>query len=121
MFRPITMMISMFCVAPLQGIASPPSATPKKELLAVDQAAAAVAATGDVDRILNIWADDAIVSFPGRPQAIGKQAIQKMVRANRSRPGFEITWTPTDAHVAHSNELGYTYGDVSHEDSGSRR
>ena len=102
-------LISVACFASPSLIVAESTAA-KKELLAADKAAAAVAATSDIDRILEIWSDDAIISFPGRPKVIGKKAIHKMVLANRAQPGFKITWTPSDGHVVSSNELGCTFG-----------
>lgn len=82
----------------------------RAELLATDRAWAAAAAAGDVDRVLSFWADDAVNYFSGAPVAEGIDAIRALVRRNRSRPGFSLSWEPETVVVARSGEFGYTTG-----------
>jgi ketosteroid isomerase-like protein len=68
---------------------------------------AAAAGSGDVERILSYWAEDAIVLPPDRPALIGKPAIREFVRQSLAAPGFSITWEPEAATVAPAGDLGY--------------
>lgn len=79
-------------------------------LKAADAAWSTAAAAGNVDEILTFWADDAVNYFPGAPPVRGKAAIEALVRQNRSRKGFRLTWKAADIQVAESGELGYTSG-----------
>jgi len=68
---------------------------------------AKVAATGDVERTLSYWADDAIVLEPDQHAHIGKAAIRQMVQASMKIPKFTITWSPESAVISKSGEIGY--------------
>jgi len=85
-------------------------AAERATLLQADKDWAAAAKAGDVQRIVTFWADDAINYYPGKPPAVGKQAIIELVKQNRSIPGFSLSWEPAHAEVAQSGELGYTSG-----------
>ncbi|HKI69538.1 MAG TPA: nuclear transport factor 2 family protein, partial [Verrucomicrobiae bacterium] len=80
----------------------------QEALLKTDQAWAAAAEAGDPERILTFWADDAINYFPGFPPAEGKAAIAELVKRNRSKPGFSLSWKPVKAVVGAAGNLGYT-------------
>jgi ketosteroid isomerase-like protein len=68
---------------------------------------AKVAATGDVERILTYWADDAIVLEPDQPAHIGKAAIRQMVQASMKIPKFSITWSPESGVISKGGDMGY--------------
>lgn len=91
----------------------------KRKLLDTDNAWASAAKVGDVNRVMAFWSDDAINFFPGMSPAKGKEAIHQLVERNRSRAGFSLTWEPTEAKVAASGDLGYTYGTFTLTVSGS--
>ena len=82
----------------------------RQELLDTDRAWASAAAAGDVQSLTDFWADDAINYFPNAPVAKGREAIEALVRRNRSRPGFSLKWEAAEAVVAASGDLGYTSG-----------
>ena len=82
----------------------------RQAILEADRAWAAAAASGDVQKLSSYWADDAVNFFPNQPVASGKEEIAELVRANRSLPGFSLSWTPTEAVVSESGDLGYSYG-----------
>src|SRR3954465_11718489 len=65
------------------------------------------AATGNMDVILNGWADDAVMMAPGLPPLEGKAAIRGYVEAASRLPGFKISWEPVTVHVARSGDLAY--------------
>jgi len=79
-------------------------------LLAADQAWAAAAAAGDIDRLSTYWAEDAVNYFPGAPVASGRASILELVGRNRSIPGFSLEWEATTAEVAEAADFGYTSG-----------
>jgi ketosteroid isomerase-like protein len=68
---------------------------------------ARAAATGDLDRVVSYWADDALVLPPDQPTMAGKAAIREFVRASREIPGFSITWEPEKASISDDGKLGY--------------
>lgn len=82
----------------------------RADLLQADKDWASAAAAGDIQRLTNYWADNAINFFPGAPVAKGKEAILQLVRQNRSQAGFSLRWEPTEAVVSKSGDLGYTWG-----------
>ena len=66
-----------------------------------------LAATGNLDSILNGWAEDAVMMPPGLPPLQGKDAIKQYVEAAMKLPGFTISWEPVSVHVARSGDLAY--------------
>jgi ketosteroid isomerase-like protein len=68
---------------------------------------AKAAESGDVERTLTYWADDAIVLEPDQPAYIGKVAIRQMVRTSMKIPKFKITWAPESAVMSKSGDIGY--------------
>ena len=65
------------------------------------------AASGDLERALVYWTDDAIVLPPDQPAVVGKDAIRAWVRQTSSIPGFSITWEPELATVSNGGDVGY--------------
>jgi len=65
------------------------------------------ASSGDVEKTLSYWADNAIVFSPGQPPLKGKNAIRGMVEGSYKIPGFHIHWEPDSAVVSESGDLGY--------------
>jgi ketosteroid isomerase-like protein len=83
-------------------------ADPAADLLEADRAFARVSAErGVADAFAQFLAEDAL-SLPdgGVPQR-GREAIVDELRAG---PAFELEWTPREAEVAASGELGWTWG-----------
>ena len=68
---------------------------------------AKAAASGDIDRVLSYWADDAIVLEPDQPAHVGKAAIRKMVEGSMKVPKFSITWAPENGVVSKGGGMGY--------------
>lgn len=92
------------------GCASSTSTNPATEQAALMQVSrdwAQASASGDVERIVSFWADDAVVLPPGQPAVVGKAAIREYVRAGLAMPGFSITWEPERASVSSSGDVGY--------------
>ena len=65
------------------------------------------AATGNVDAVVNYWAEDAVVMMAGLPTFTGKEAIRNYVAESFNVPGFAIAWEPLEAHVSASGDMGY--------------
>jgi ketosteroid isomerase-like protein len=80
----------------------------REALLKTDQEWAAEAASGDIDRIVSYWSDDAVVLPPNRPPLVGKAAIRKFVAESKTIPGFGISWKATRAVIAAAGDMGYT-------------
>jgi uncharacterized protein (TIGR02246 family) len=64
-------------------------------------------ATGDVEKVVGYWADDAVLIEPGMAVLRGKKDIRQMVEKSFKSPGFKISWEPQSAEVAESGDLGY--------------
>ena len=77
------------------------------------------ASTGDVEKTVSYWADDAVVMSAGQPSLSGKQAIREMVQESYKIPGFRITWQPQTVKVSESGDMAYLIEDsqVSFNDS----
>ena len=65
------------------------------------------AATGNVDAVVNYWADDAVVMMAGLPTFTGRDEIRSYVAESFNMPGFAISWEPLEAHVSASGDMGY--------------
>ena len=81
--------------------------TEAEKLMELSREWAKSAATDDIDKTLNYWADDALVMAPGQPALKGHDAIRKMLEGNANIPGFEVSWEPKEAFVSQSGDLGY--------------
>ena len=66
-----------------------------------------VASTGDVDKTVSYWADDALVMSAGQPPLKGKPAIRQMVAESFKMPGFRISWQPETVEVSESGDMAY--------------
>ena len=71
------------------------------------ESSSTAAASGDLERALVYWAEDAIVLPPDQPAVVGKDAIRAWVRQAASIPGFSITWEPELATVSNGGDVGY--------------
>jgi len=66
-----------------------------------------IGATGDIDKILTYWSDDAMLMIPGLPTIKGKDAIRKMIEGSKgSAP--KMSWdSPSSINVSESGDLAY--------------
>ena len=80
------------------------------EILRIDAEWARAAESGDLERILSYWSDDATLLPPGSPPLAGKAAIREYVAESLRMPGFHITWKTNEATVAASGDLAYGVG-----------
>ena len=104
---------SLFVASLLAACAVAPTASNQAAaLLQADRDWAAMAVDGgDVEKLISVWTDDAIVYPPGQPPVRGKAAIRAFVKASLAIPGFQITWVPREAAVSADATLGYTLGE----------
>ena len=70
-----------------------------------------VASTGDTEKTLSYWADDAIVMSSGQPQLNGKKEIKQMVEESFKIPGFKISWQPKSVQVSENGDMAYLLED----------
>ena len=70
-----------------------------------------VASTGDTEKTLSYWADDAILMSSGQPQLNGKKEIKQMVEESFKIPGFQISWQPKSVQVSESGDMAYLLED----------
>lgn len=65
-------------------------------------------ATGGGAAFASWFADDGVALGNGAAPLIGKVAIAKS--ANWSAKDYQLTWTPTDAMMGPTGDMGYTWG-----------
>ena len=89
--------------------AAPPAdqAAEERQLMETSREWSRAASTGDVDAVVNYWAEDAVVMMAGLPTFTGKEAIKAYVAESFSMPGFAIGWEPIEARVSASGDMGY--------------
>jgi len=63
------------------------------------------ASTGDLNAVLDYWADDAVLISGGQPPVRGKAALRSYLAEMLKTPGFRISWEPVEAKV--SGDMGY--------------
>ena len=66
-----------------------------------------VAASGDIEKTVNYWAENAVMMSAGQPVLNGKQAIRQMVEESFKMPGFRISWQPQSVEVSESGDMAY--------------
>jgi ketosteroid isomerase-like protein len=80
----------------------------RDRLLERDAAWARLAAeNGDVDEIVDYWTDDAIVVPAGMPEVVGRDALRQYVAGTRDIPGFQISWSSSDAELSADGTMGF--------------
>src|SRR5688572_17688045 len=65
------------------------------------------ASTGDIEKTLNYWDDDATILSPGQPTIKGKKAIREMLESTSKIPGFSISWEPVSVVVSEKGDMAY--------------
>jgi ketosteroid isomerase-like protein len=80
----------------------------RQRLLQRDSEWASLSSQGrDVDRILSFWTDDAVVYPPGMPVVSGKAALRAYVEGALAIPGFQITWTTSEARLSADGRMAF--------------
>lgn len=73
----------------------------------------------DVDKFVAYFASDATIYAPGMPAVTGADAIRKTYAEMAGAPGFSLSFTPAEAVVAASGDIGYTSGSYEMSMSGA--
>ena len=79
----------------------------KATLIQVSRDWAASLGSGDLDRIVSYWSDDAVLMPPDEPAIVGRSNIKAYVNGMMAIPGFSITWEPEQAMISASGDMGY--------------
>lgn len=70
------------------------------------------AASGDMQKVLSYWADDAVVIMAGQPAYKGKEQIAKMLEETSKIPGFKIGWEPQSVQISDKGDMAYLVEDM---------
>lgn len=87
-----------------------PEIDTKKEgetLMRTSREWSSVAASENVEKTLEYWADDAILVPAGEPALKGKAQIRQMIEGSFKHPSFRISWEPKTVEISKSGDLGY--------------
>jgi ketosteroid isomerase-like protein len=111
----VVAVLSLACQATAQ---KPAEKAPEKPAVDVAAEAASLRAaakalnesTGDLEKRLSFFSDDATLLGPGQGAIVGKAAIRTRATELKALPGFTVESETKTAEVAASGDLGYTYG-----------
>jgi uncharacterized protein (TIGR02246 family) len=67
-------------------------------------------ASKDADKVMNFYADDALLMTPGADAVQGKDAIRAELKQMLADPAISLTFQSSKVDVAKSGDLGYTAG-----------
>ncbi|MES2891941.1 MAG: nuclear transport factor 2 family protein [Bacteroidota bacterium] len=70
------------------------------------------ASTGDVEKTVAYWAENAVMFSAAHEPLNGKQAIRQMVEESFKIPGFKIGWQPSQVEVSESGDMAYILEDA---------
>lgn len=76
-------------------------------LMSLSREWSAVAGSGDLERTLSYWAEDAVMMAPGQAPIRGKAAIRKFVESSAAIPGFNVRWEPLEVHISALGDMAY--------------
>ena len=107
--------LSLACQATAQ---KPAEKAPEKPAVDVAAEAASLRAaakglaesSGDLEKRLSYFSDDATLLGPGQGAILGKAAIKARATELKALPGFTVESETKAAEVAASGDLGYTFG-----------
>ena len=90
-----------------------------EKLMQVSREWSKAAASGDTEKVLSYWSEDAVYISDSEGTLKGKNAIRQMIDESKNIPGFKISWEPTSAVISKSGDLGYLFEDsqISMQDS----
>jgi ketosteroid isomerase-like protein len=100
----------------LFGCSSPPQSPP--ETRAADEAAirqadiewAKTGETRDLDAMMTVYTEDAVVLAQDMALVTGKAEIRQALDKLYATPGISVRWGPVHVEVARSGEIGYVRG-----------
>jgi ketosteroid isomerase-like protein len=96
--------------SPAQVKGQPATRGPEQILREMEVRFAAVVAAKDSQKFLAFWAEDAAMFPPGEPVVTGKKNILAQWAPILNDPFVSLTWSPDEAEISGSGDLGYTYG-----------
>jgi uncharacterized protein (TIGR02246 family) len=70
------------------------------------------ASSGNVEKTVSYWAEDAMLMSAGQPPLKGKKAIRQMVEESYKIPGFRISWQPQSVEVSENGDMAYLIEDA---------
>ena len=70
------------------------------------------ASSGNIEKTVSYWAEDAMLMSAGQPQLKGKKAIRQMVEESYKIPGFRISWQPQSVEVSENGDMAYLIEDA---------
>lgn len=82
-----------------------------KAVADADKAWSVAAHAGDLDKVMDFLAPDAVVFAPGAPMAATREQITAIYKSVLSIPGIDFSWTLMHAEAA--GDLAYTDGTYS--------
>ena len=104
-----TIIIIVFCLIAL-ACTNQPVIDKKQEgekLMQLSRDWSDIVKTGDLEKILEGWADDAVMMVPGMSPLRGKEAIKGYVKAGLEIPGFSVKWEPLEVFVSDNGDMAY--------------
>lgn len=109
--------VALFLLAGLVGLGvacqrQPPDtrAADEAAIREAEREALKAAQAKDVEGWVSIWADGASVLPPNTPIATGKEAIRQVWSELMAKPGFAVSWQPTQVEVSRAGDLAYSLG-----------
>jgi uncharacterized protein (TIGR02246 family) len=107
-FRTALFACALSTAAAVSASAPNPS-EPAQQILAAEAAEQAAWDAGDIEAIMNAYADDAVV-MPGGAVIPDRKSLRELFVAFLGDPGFTLTFRSDPPLVAASGEIGVTVG-----------
>jgi len=80
----------------------------RRAIAEADRAWAAAAASRDLEASVRAMAEDGVMYPPDQPPVVGREAITKYMASAFATPGFSVTWTTGEIHIASSGDMAYS-------------
>jgi uncharacterized protein (TIGR02246 family) len=120
--RPLWLMIATLSIACFSAACNNQPAAPAAppDTRAADEAAIRAADAGfvkdaeakELEKIMSLYADDAVLLASGAPAAAGKDNIRKFIQGMLAAPGLKLTVNTASVTVARSGDLAMDQGTV---------
>ncbi len=83
-----------------------------KDLMELEREACRRFQVGDIDWIMDILMEDAMVCPPGTEAIVGRENQRVLFKELAQLEGVELSWEPLQAQVSPAGEMAYVYGSV---------
>lgn len=80
------------------------------EILELERKSCQEFQAGNLEKLINYFAEDVILFNPGSEILIGKEHEMAALQGVSQVEGLEMSWEPTDAKVSSSGDMAYVYG-----------